>query len=55
MGAHVIKVLVPALSLFAGQAVAGAASCSYPDEGNMPLVNLVGRIKVSSVTALARW
>jgi hypothetical protein len=45
MGAHVIKVLVPALGLFAGQAVAEAASCTYPDEGNMPLRRAVSKVR----------
>ena len=41
MGAHVIKVLVPALSLFA----AGAAACTYPDEGTMPLRRAVSKVR----------
>lgn len=42
MGAHVIKVLLPALSLFAAE----AAACAYPDEGTMPLHRAVTRIKL---------
>jgi len=42
MGAHVIKVLVAALSLFAAE----AAACSYPDEGNMPLHRAVTRAQL---------
>jgi len=41
MGAHVIKVLAAALSVFAAE----AAACAYPDEGNMSLRRAVSKVR----------